>query len=204
MSKLVFFDLETGGLDPKRHPIIQFAGICVEDWKIIEEVEIKLHFNIDACDTEALEMNTFNADAWREEAIEARPATTLVSQFFRRHADVPIPKKSGTGDWYACQLAGHNAQAFDRPFITELFSYHDEFCVGSLLVWDTLQLAMTWSYLLPENERPKNLKLGTLAEFLGVEMTEAHDALADVRANIEIAKRIMNGLGTWLAPKGMK
>jgi DNA polymerase III epsilon subunit-like protein len=29
--KTVYFDLETAGLDPKRHPIIQIAAIAVDD-----------------------------------------------------------------------------------------------------------------------------------------------------------------------------
>lgn len=29
-DRIVFFDLETGGLDPVRHPVIQFAGVAVE------------------------------------------------------------------------------------------------------------------------------------------------------------------------------
>lgn len=44
MNKMVFFDLETGGLDPGRDPIIQFAAIAGEDWEIVEELEIKLEF----------------------------------------------------------------------------------------------------------------------------------------------------------------
>ena len=29
-QRLVFFDLETGGLDPKRNPIIQLAAVAVD------------------------------------------------------------------------------------------------------------------------------------------------------------------------------
>lgn len=29
--RLVFIDLETGGLDPQRHPITQIAAIAVDD-----------------------------------------------------------------------------------------------------------------------------------------------------------------------------
>lgn len=209
MSKMVFFDLETGGLDPKSHPIIQFAACATEDWEIVDELEIKIDFKEGDCTPDALKMNSYNPLTWAEEAIRPGLAVSRVSGFFRKHAHLTIPKKSGKGDWYACQLAGHNAQKFDRrflaelpfddrDFIAEMFKHHDRFCVGSLSVWDTFQLAITYRMVRAQRNDypdgpPRDLKLVTLAEFFGIKL-EAHDALADVRANVEIAHKMFDYL----------
>lgn len=45
-ERLVFFDLETGGPDAKRHPIIQIAAIAFnENREVLEGFEFKVQFD---------------------------------------------------------------------------------------------------------------------------------------------------------------
>lgn len=192
-NRTVFFDLETGGLDPSRHPVIQFAGVAVEDWEPVGELEVKLHFDPKTADPEALAKNCFNADTWTREAVRSSEAVAKIGDFLREHARVDVPKKPPkTGTWRACRLAGYNAATFDRPFLGELFRRHDAFCVGTLAVLDVYQLVMWWAETLGD-DRPENLKLETVAPFLGVEHGKAHDAMADARASVGIARILMEG-----------
>ncbi len=58
---VVFFDLETGGLEPERHPIIQLAAVAVSGdlERELGELEIKLRFDPAHCEVEALRGNSF-------------------------------------------------------------------------------------------------------------------------------------------------
>lgn len=191
-SRVVFFDLETGGLDPQVHPVIHFAGVAVDEaWCPVDEMEVLIAFDEDQAGPEALQKNNYDPERWLREAVPPARAVGQISAFLRRHATLEVPKKSGRGTWLACELAGHNAQSFDRPFLGELFRAHGEFCVGTFQVLDTYSLALWWRALLPAVERPENLRLPTLAAHFGIEHPEAHDALADVRVNVEVAKRLL-------------
>lgn len=190
--RTVYFDLETGGLDPTRHPVIQFAGIAVEGWEPVGELELKIHFDPTKAEPEALGLNSFDADTWAAEAVRSSEAVAKIGKFLREHARVDVPKKPPKiGTWRACQLAGYNAATFDRPFLGELFRRHDAFCVGTLAVLDVYQLVQWWA--TTTDDRPENLRLETVAPFLGIEHGEAHDALGDVRATIAVAKLLMEG-----------
>ena len=63
IDKLVFFDLETGGLDPKRHPITEIGAIAVftESLQAIEELHYRVLFDPNECDPKALSINKYDA-----------------------------------------------------------------------------------------------------------------------------------------------
>jgi DNA polymerase-3 subunit alpha (Gram-positive type) len=187
-DRVVYFDLETGGLDPKIHPVIQFAGCATEDFEIVEELEVKLTFDLALCEGDALDLNSYDLEVWEESAFAPLTAVCMISAFLRRHATIDMVSKKGA-PWHACQLAGHNAASFDFPFLRELFRQQDEFLIGSFLVLDTMQLAM-WRAQIESDQRIKKFKLGTLCNFYGVEIGGAHDALADARATVELARNI--------------
>ena len=190
-QRVVFFDLETGGLDPDVHPVSQFAGIATEvtpeGFQELEELELKIVIVPEACSPEALEMNSYDPEVWAREAIVRNYAVQLIDEFLRDHATLEMPKRNG-GTWKACQMAGHNAEKFDRPFLQSL--YGDTFCPASFRVLDTLQLAMWWRQVFGAPASVTNLKLETLCKVLGVE-PGGHDALGDVRATIRVAERIL-------------
>ncbi len=198
--RIVFYDLETGGLDPQKHPVIQFAGVAVhvDRWEVMEELELKIRFRESDCDPEALEANSYNRVVWAGEAVNRNAAIRRIGLFFRDHATVPMEKSKKPGEyWWACQTGGHNAARFDDAFLRAMFDSANEFCIASFMVLDTLQLAM-WANLqerlrAPDPdavEEPPNLKLETLCDRMGIPL-EAHDALEDVRATAELARRLL-------------
>ena len=92
------------------------------------------------------------------------------------------------------ELAGHNVASFDVPFLRRYFELCSLFYPASFIPLDTLQLARWWKEV--HGIEIENLKLGTLASFFGIELgADAHDALADVRANVEVARRMVEDLG---------
>lgn len=62
--RLVFFDLETGGLNPETDPIIQVAAIAVDaNLETLEEVEMKLLFTPSLVPKEVLDINHYTPEA---------------------------------------------------------------------------------------------------------------------------------------------
>lgn len=193
-ERIVFLDLETGGLDPLRHPIIQFAGIAVDaHWRELEAMEMKIHFDVSSAEPDALKVNGYDADAWKREAIGQLEAMEKVSDLFRRNAD--FRKVSARGKIYTvARLAGHNAAAFDCPFLVAWFKEAGMFCPGACFEpLDTLALARWASFVA--DTTPKDHKLGSLCEWLGVEHVDAHDALGDVRATVQVARILAERFG---------
>ena len=191
MKKTVYFDLETGGLVPGRYPIIQFAAIAVdEDFKEIEELEIKIIFNVSDCDPKSLEVNSFDQETWDKEAVPAMAAMRKISSFLKRHSTVELISKKGN-PYKVALMAGHNAATFDGPFLQNWYKNSNEFLPGYFRVLCTLQCALWIFYNDPD--MPKDMKLGTLCKHFGIDLPgeEAHDALADVRANVLLAKTMI-------------
>jgi len=188
-DRIVFFDLETGGLDPLRHPIIQIAALAVDGaFREIDSLEMKLQFDHAKAEPEALAANIYDAGTWMTEAIPPGRAMSLLSSFFRTYAT--MEKTSPRGKTYTvARLAGHNVERFDCPFLVSWYKTAGEFCPAACFEpLDTVSLARWASFIAPM--QPKDHKLGSLCEWLGIEHIEAHDALADVRATVQVAKAL--------------
>lgn len=192
---VVYFDTETTGLDPAHHEICQIAAVAIDDrWKEQEAFEVKMTFDAQRADPQALEMNSYEPATWDREAQRPTVGIGMFGQFLRRHASVAMTSKRGK-PYHVAQLAGHNIAGFDIPFARQAFRSRELFFPAAFFGLDTLQLASWWCTYMPAKHRPKDLKLPTLAEHLGVPHVDAHNALADVRANIRVAEAMVRALG---------
>jgi len=190
-DRIVFFDVETGGLDPQRHPIIQFAAIVIDgSWEEIESLELKIKFDPQAADADALRINGYSEEAWRS-AVSPAIAMGKICDLFRRHAT--LEKISAKGSMYTvARVAGHNAR-FDGEFLAAWFRRAGVFCPAACYeALDTLALAR-WVSLLSDTKLA-NHKLGTICAWLGVELAQAHDAIEDVRATVRCARILLSRL----------
>lgn len=189
--KRVFFDLETGGIDPKRHPIIQIAAIATDaELNELESFECKLRFNANECDPKALEANCFNAETWSKSAVSSPSAISDFSAFLGRHASVQqISKRTGR-PYYVAQMVSYNGP-FDGDFLKEWYCIEGAFMPASYRVMCAMQRVL-WHFdeLPSELPRPVNFKLGTVCQFLRVSLEVAHDAMADVRATVDVLRAI--------------
>lgn len=193
-ERIVFFDLETGGLDPLRHPIIQIALLAVDGaWREVEAVEMKIHFYRAAADVEALKVNGWDPEVWKREAKASAAVQEMTARFFRRHAT--MEKTSARGMRYeVARLAGHNVERFDCPFLVQWFKAAGAFCPAACFEpLDTVSLSRWASFVAPT--QPKDHKLGSLCEWLGIEHADAHDALGDVRATVQVARALSERFG---------
>lgn len=196
---IVFFDLETTGLDPARHEIIQIAAVAIgSGWEEREEFEVKMNFDKAKADPRALEINSYNDSDWKILAIHPDNGITMFEDFLRRHEGIKLISRAGRS-YGVAQLAGHNIAGFDIPFAARAFGVRDLFFPAAFQGLDTLQLASWWRHCqngaVWKTAAPKDLKLGTLAEHFGIALPDAHDALADVRANVLVARALVEALG---------
>lgn len=189
----IYFDYETGGVEPA-HPNIQLAAVAINDrtGEELASFERKIQFDEAQADPRALEINHYDPAVW---AAEAQPLEHVVRGFSTfLHAFRSIRKVSErTGNPYmVARLAGHNAAAFDAPRLQADFRRFGVFLAADYLVKDTLQLAL-WVFDRATH-KPENFKLSTLAAFLGIDATGAHDALTDVRLCAQVARALR---GPW-------
>lgn len=185
-QKLVFFDIEAAGTDPKRHPIIQLAAIAVDqELEILEAFEAKLKFDPRKAKAHSLRKLNYHPGVWAKEAREPAETAQEFAAFLRRHATVPA--LSGRGEpYHVAQLVAHNA-AFDAPFLTTWFEKSGIYLPARRLVLCTMQLAM-WQHAMSGEPAPANYQLPTRCKHYGVPFhaAAAHDALGDVTATVRL------------------
>jgi len=193
-NRVVCFDLETTGLSPWKHQIIQFAGVAIDlaTWEELGGLEVKINFDLAKATKEALEVNHFDQAVWDREAVSQEDARDQVSEFLRDHSTLEkTSKKKGT-KYMVARLMGHNAAMFDCPFLTAWFKKAGQFLPAeSYAPMDTLQLAR-WKLLMAGTECPAlGNSLVELCEMFDIPFKGAHDALNDVRATIALAKLLI-------------
>lgn len=189
-QRLVFFDLETGGIDPKRHPIIQIAAIAVDHrLEVLEAFEAKIRFDKQKANAHSLRKNHYHPGVWAREARDAKDIAGELAAFLRRHATVPAISGEGR-DYRLAQLVAHNA-AFDGPFLTCWYEKLKQFLPARRQVLCTLQLAL-WHSVLSGRPPPANHQLSTLCAHFGIPFhaANAHEALADVSATVQLYRAL--------------
>lgn len=190
--RLVFFDIETGGFDSSKHPIIQIAAIAVDEMlNQLETFERKIQFDIATADPEALLKNSFDREVWDQSAILEKFVAKEFADFLRDYSDVQMISKTKGTPYNVAQLIGHNADKFDGPFLQAWYKRLEQFLPASPSVLCTYQKARHHFLDNPHLKQPQGFKLGELCAHYGIPLANAHDALADCRANIEIYRAML-------------
>lgn len=173
-KKLAFVDIETTGVNPYKHEIIEVGCLIAKQnddgtFSSIEEFEVKVTpEHIETAEQEALRINGYHEADWLF-AHTQKEALRLLSE--------------------KCEGAVMVAQnvSFDYAFLAVAFGKYDvpdPFYYAKL---DTIPLA----YLKFKNDELPNFYLKTLCDKFGIKNEKAHTALADVRVTFEIFKRLV-------------
>lgn len=175
---LVFLDIETTGLNPDTHEIIELGAILVEqtfdatgrgnlrvlkeaEWKIIPE-------HIETADPEALRINGYSQEDWKN-AVSLNRALTEFKELARGGIAV-----------------GHNV-SFDLSFIEKAFRKEKLVYPLHYHKLDTISLAYA---KLWDKKDAQTFSLKALCEYFGIVNEKAHTALADTRATLALYKKI--------------
>ena len=165
MRDLAFIDLETTGLDPGRHEILEI-GVVVADARTLEtrgmfDVRVRPG-RMDDADPVALGINGWSAEAWRD-------AVPL---------DVALVRAKPFLD--GAMLGGHNV-SFDRTFLDAAWrstgvappETDHHVLDTATLAWPLLAVGLVDS-----------LSLDPICEQLGIDVGEPHRALTDARRSL--------------------
>lgn len=172
----IFYDVETTGVDPRKHSIIQLAGFIEVDGEVVEEFNLRMTPHPRAfIDPIALEVNgkTF-------EEIQSYKHFKDVYDTFIAMLSKYIARYDKSDKAY---LIGFNNRRFDDAFLRKWF----ELCGSSFFnAWfwsDSIDVMVLASQALI-GHRPlmSNFKLATVAEAIGVDVDKdkLHDALYDI------------------------
>jgi DNA polymerase-3 subunit epsilon len=187
----IWFDLETTGLDPTRHAVIDVALLLEVDGSVVASFRAPMApFAGAEVDPEALSVTGAGLEEiWdRETPLCAwgRLVKWIGSQTEERRIE-------------RFQWAGHNIAAFDLPFVRAALARHGYAIVhASHRVIDTCVLAAGLDGLdgLGVVNLPKSLGLRSLADHFGVEY-EPHDPEEDAEAARVVYHAIRHRLVEW-------
>jgi DNA polymerase III epsilon subunit-like protein len=183
----VYVDTETGGVLPQ-HPTIQLAAVAMRGDVELASFEQKIQFNEADCDPEALKMNHYTAEAWKD-AVSTAATAMRFSQWLRPFCEVERVGRSGR-PYKTARCAGYN-WPFDGPRIREQV-YEGSFCPLEFLARDVLQRVLFYFDETGEAP-PENFKLSTVAAHFGLSVDGAHDALADARLAAKVYEAVKGG-----------
>ena len=190
LIKHLWIDLETTGLDPIINGVIQLAGIVEIDGEVKEEFNFRVRpIKGDAVSPASIESHGISIEqmkAYKHPKDIHRAFTKLLSKY------ISIYDKTDK-----FHLVGYNAK-FDYDFLRRWFEKNGDKYLGSY-VWfppiDIMNLASF--YLCQDRASIKNFKLMTVAEFMGLKLTESslHDASYDIHLTRRLYGRLRRKYG---------
>jgi len=194
MQEIVFFDLETGGLFNDKHQVIQFGGIACEmahGFPELERLEVKVQLVPGHYTQEALSMNSYDPEAWKD-ALPPLVAFEQIKAFFKRHATWERTSAKGYS-YKVARPAGHNT-SFDCDFLRAWADRAKGWIPAATWTggyYDTIQLAK-WVEIIKGKDFGLH-KLEELCGLYGIEIL-AHDAMADTEATRRLAIALLEDL----------
>jgi DNA polymerase-3 subunit epsilon len=169
---IAFVDLETTGLDPTKHEILQIGIVRVDarTLSIHSQIELKvIPTHIFDAEAKALEVNGYREELWID-AVPLRDALVTI----RPWLDGSV-------------LAGHNP-GFDAAFLAE--GYRSEGVSSPAMDHHRLDTAsLAWPLWC--SGAIESISLGLVCKHLGIDRPTPHGALADARASLEVARKMM-------------
>ncbi len=172
---IAWVDLETTGLDPKINEIIEIAVIRTEFAPGLPEVSrysrkcFPLH--PETAHPKAFEVNGYTRERWAEAGAGYLRETLLGA--------APLLE--------ACVLAGHNIP-FDKGFLEMAWERYGWTPPWDYHLFDTASNAMP----LWISSKINGVMLAEICAHFGVANATPHEAMSDIEATLEIARKMMD------------
>lgn len=211
--KILFYDLETTGLDPDKHEVWQIVGRLLRttgegtELALVDSFEALVRpLHPETMEEVAAQMNGLTVEGFADP--KYLPPDRVVRDFkafLSRHVDRYNPNDK-------LLLAGFNIVKFDNPFLERLLKAHDEEFVkfwGSFFHYASFDVyqfaATTFALFAPPEKHPTekdkfgkprvSFRLAAVCEKFKVENPKPHDAAADTDATIACFREIWRTFG---------
>ena len=193
---ITVFDTETTGFDPNENHVYQIAAVTlgVEEDHVreLDEFEVKLWLppdgleQLDKLREKKPEVVLYDHEVWTAHGVPTLAGLRSFLGYLNTWAWIPKKSKKGT-TYYVALLGGHNVD-FDLKMMRGMCKRNDVFFPAEYWGLDTVSLFRWLAVMHPNRKLPENYQLGTLADHVKVPLENAHDAMADVRATVELIK----------------
>jgi DNA polymerase III alpha subunit (gram-positive type) len=186
-NQFIVFDLETGGLDYTKNPILEIAMIPVLKSKGVYSIREDLGFSCFIKNRFNLEITqgALDANKIKLEQVENGKSHKYV---FEQIENVLSKLEK---DKIKPILVGHNIDNFDIDFLKKLFidNKKNMYEYFNKTTFDTL----TFSRIIFENnEMLENNKLETVTKFCGIKSNTYHRAFEDTKVNAQLFIKMLN------------
>ena len=168
---LAFIDIETTGLNPALHEIVEVGCIITApDLKIIDEFELKIKpEHLETADPTSLKVSHYDPSLWKSAKALPEAMRTLGEKV------------------RDCIMVGHNV-AFDSGFLEYAFGKTG---IGNSMHYHKLDtISIAWAKLHKEPDL-EHFSLRELCLRFGIKNEKSHTALSDARATFELYKKLM-------------
>lgn len=179
-KKVLYFDTETTGLEAGKHEIVQLAGIVEIDGVIEKKFNIYMRpDNPDNVSPEALgiqEKTLEDVMAYPERKVGFEEFLAILNKYINCYNKL---------DKFI--IAGQNIR-FDMGFLAALFKSQGHKYFGSYFGGEELDSRLLYIALMlaGRTDRLTRMRLTNICSALGVELNNAHDALADIQATYDV------------------
>lgn len=181
-TKILYIDLETTGLNPYKNGVIQIAGIIEINGKEVRSFNYKIKpFKEDLIDLKALGVSSTTLEDLKGFKTPLRAYKDLLYIF-----DKYIDKYDRKDKFIVC---GYNVK-FDLDFLKQFWKKNGDNYLFSYIgkVKDPLFI-IQWLEAM-NKMKTQNNTLTTICSFFDIKLENAHDAMADITATKELAKRL--------------
>lgn len=191
MSKVMYFDTETTGTNPQTCAVIQIAALIEIDGVEAERFELKFAAHPNAeIDLDALHVTGVNFDEVCS-GTSSRPTFKQGYLRFLELLDEHVDKFDKTDKLIPVAYNG----GFDIAMLSALAERCGDKYLGSYidrkLLVDPLAVLRWYAFTGVELPQFESYKLGDVCKAFGIELTEAHDAVADTVALRELTKKLI-------------
>ena len=187
----VVFDIETGGLDENRHPIIELAFVTIQPDKknklvikqdLTFDCLIKPYSDVLKIEDQALKVNGITFEEIEKFGVESKDVIEGLIELSQSLSVESVREKRRRNKPI---LVGHNIDEFDILFLKKFFKYHDK-DLNDYFSYTTVDTYTLSRLIFRTDDKIDNLKLGTTCNYFGIRIKNAHRALDDALANAEL------------------
>lgn len=188
MTQYLWFDCETGGIDPNVHSLLTaYFAVVDEDLNFIDDLYLQLKpqdLSKIVVTKEAMDITGINLEEHLADpaTITYEEGRAVLEEFLKKHKI--------KGKRRSFMPAGHNVQ-FDKDMIWAQMMPREDW--EKLVHYRTIDTSAVCAFMKAIGFFPSDVgSLTSLVEYYKIPMKEAHNAKGDVQMNIEVFRSMVN------------